>query len=264
MLVPPGASPATYEPKPSQMAALAKAKALFTIGVPFEGAWLPRLRAAAPDLRVIATDAGISKQPIGDHQEAEEDGGHQDRQEHQGHSGHEGQEGHHRHHRGLDPHIWLSPPLVKKQVVTIAAALEQMLPDEADKIAANRDSFLSAIDELDSELHTILAGRQGMTFMVFHPSWGYFATEYGLHQQAVEIEGKAPKPAQLAAFIEKAKAMGIRTIFVQPQFSTRAAEVVAAETGAVVTVADPLAEQWAANLRRVARLLAGEAAGKRP
>jgi zinc transport system substrate-binding protein len=88
--------------------------------------------------------------------------------------------------------------------------------------------------------------------MVFHPAWGYFAHAYGLKQVPIEIEGKDPKPAQLKELIQHARENGIKVVFVQPQFSTKSAELVAREIGGQVAFANPLAEDWMANLRQVA------------
>ena len=88
--------------------------------------------------------------------------------------------------------------------------------------------------------------------MVFHPSWGYFAHAYRLKQVPIEIEGKEPKPAQLKELIQHARENGIKVVFVQPQFSSQSAEVVAREIGGQVAFVDPLAEDWMANLRQVA------------
>jgi zinc transport system substrate-binding protein len=88
--------------------------------------------------------------------------------------------------------------------------------------------------------------------MVFHPAWGYFADAYGLQQVPIEIEGKDSKPAQLKALIQHARESDIRVIFVQPQFSSKSASVVARKIGRQVVFADPLAEDWMANLREVA------------
>lgn len=87
--------------------------------------------------------------------------------------------------------------------------------------------------------------------MVFHPSWGYFARTYGLEQIPVEIEGKSPKPSELQHFIRYAKKQGIKMIFVQPQFSTTNARVIARAIGGQLAFADPLAPDWADNLRKV-------------
>jgi zinc transport system substrate-binding protein len=97
----------------------------------------------------------------------------------------------------------------------------------------------------------MFADRQGYQFMVFHPSWGYFAHTYGLKQVAVEIEGKDAKPAQLKELIEHAMANDIKIIFVQPQFSSKSAKLVAREIGGQVAVADPLAQDWSGNIRAV-------------
>jgi zinc transport system substrate-binding protein len=86
----------------------------------------------------------------------------------------------------------------------------------------------------------------------FHPSWGNFADAYGLVQVPIEIEGKDPKPAHLKELIEHAREKGINVIFVQPQFSTKNAKLVACEIDGQVVFADPLAADWLANLRQVA------------
>jgi len=91
-----------------------------------------------------------------------------------------------------------------------------------------------------------------LQFMVFHPAWGYFADTYGLKQIPVEIEGKHPKPAQLKDLIEYATQNAIKVIFVQPQFSAKSADVIARGIGGQVVWADPLAEAWSLNLRKVA------------
>ena len=88
--------------------------------------------------------------------------------------------------------------------------------------------------------------------MVFHPSWGYFAHQYGLIQVPIEIEGKDPKPAQVQRLIERAKEHGIKFIFAQKQFSTKNASIVAKAIGGRVVLADPLAYDWFANMQEIA------------
>jgi zinc transport system substrate-binding protein len=249
VMVEPGASPHTYEPKPRQMADLSKAAAYFAIGVEFEKVWLKKITAANPNLKVVRTDQGIEKIAMAAHHhedaEAHEEADEHHAEEAQGHADD--------HEQGVrDPHIWLSPPLVKKQAETILAALQEIDPAHARVYETNYRQFVAAIDELDAELKALFAGKEGLQFMVFHPAWGYFAHAYGLKQVPVEIEGKDPKPAQLEALIKRAKKEGVRVIFAQPQFSTRSADLIAREIGGQVTYADPLAEDWMANLREVA------------
>ncbi|MEW6667424.1 MAG: zinc ABC transporter substrate-binding protein [Thermodesulfobacteriota bacterium] len=231
VLVPPGAEYHTYEPKPTQMAALSKARLYFAIGAPFEAAWLPRFTSVNPAMRIVHTDEGIERIPMETH-------------DHHGEDNHpEGEQ---------DPHTWLSPPNVKIMARNIAAALREADPAHRAEYDENGRRFIREIDELDAELRGIFAGSKGLRFMVFHPAWGYFARAYGLKQVPVEIEGKEPKPAQLKALIEEARKGGIKVIFVQPQFSTRSAETIAKAIGGQVVLADPLHPDWAGNLREQA------------
>jgi zinc transport system substrate-binding protein len=254
VMVQPGASPATYEPKPKQMADLSTTKIYFAIGVPFENAWLEKIAAANPSMRVVHTDHDIEKLAMEAHhhhddQTEEHHGGERHKAEHQGEAAHN--EGHHE-PVGLDPHIWLSPPLVKIQARTILAALQEADPVNGSAYEANFKAFTAQIDQLDADLRKTFARKTGLQFIVFHPAWGYFAHAYGLKQVPIEIEGKDPKPAQLKELVQHSRENGIKVIFVQPQFSTKSAQLVAHEIGGQVAFADPLAENWMANLREVA------------
>lgn len=257
VMVQPGASPATYEPRPRQMAALSRASLYFAIGVPFETAWLDRIASANPQMGIVLTDRGIEKRAMASahhHHEAETDPHHSGETPH-GETDHNGKHD----TTGIpDPHIWLSPPLVKIQVRNILAALRQIDPARGDIYEANAEEFISRINALDADLRQLFATRQGMRFIVFHPSWGYFAHAYGLNQIPIEMGGKNPKPAQLEKLIAQARKDGIRVVFVQPQFSTRSAALIAGEIGGRVAVADPLAENWAQNLKTVAMLFSAD------
>ena len=220
VMVPPGANPATYEPTASQMKALVQAKMYVRIRVPFEYAWMDRIAAANRHMLIVDSTEGIER--IG----------------------------------GKNPHIWLSPRLVKIQVENIYAGLLQIDPANKDFYARNKEEFLKELDALDKELAETLAGVKGGRFMVFHPAWSYFARDYGLEQIPIEIEGKEPSAAELARLIEMAKTNGIKVIFVQPQFSSKSAEAIAQQIGGKVVSIDPLAGDWANNLRNVAQTFA--------
>jgi zinc transport system substrate-binding protein len=231
VMVPPGADPHSYEPRPRQMTELSASALYLAIGVDFERAWLRRLRSANPALRVIRTDEGVPKRPM-----AAADG--------------------HAHGAGEpDPHIWLSPPLVKTVARNILQALATADPANRAGYESRCAGFLQAVEALDVELKQLLADRRGTRFIVLHPAWGYFADAYGLEQVPIEIEGKDPKPAQLAELIRSARARGITAVFVQPQFSAKTAQLVARDIGGQVIPADDLAENWPENLRATARRL---------
>lgn len=247
LLVPAGADAHTYEPKPSQMRAVSGAALYLSAGLEFEEAWKARLKGANAKMLWVETDAGLHKLPMpqGHEQHGHHDTGHNAKAAQDAHGGHD----------ELDPHVWVSPAQARKMSASIAAALAKADPAHAAVYAANLTAFQKEIDALDAELKAIFAAvpadRRG--FLVFHPAWGYFARDYGLTQTSIEFEGKEPSPKRLAAIVTQAKAKGARAIFVQPQMSQRTAGVIAKAVGAKLVVADPLAEDWAANLRQVGK-----------
>ncbi len=227
-MVVPGANPATYEPKPEQLKALSRSAAYFSIGVPFEGAWLDKIASANPEMVMVDTTAGIERIPIEAHEDDDHAAG------------------------APDPHVWLSPRLVKVQAQTIYKALVELAPEHAEAFQANLGAFLDDIDALEAEIQEALSGIKIHKFMVFHPSWGYFARDFGLEQIAIEIGGQEPSAQELAGLVEEARAEGIRVILAQPEFSTSDAETIAREIGGEVLLISPLAADWMENLRQVA------------
>lgn len=241
VLVPAGADAHTYEPKPSQMRVLSAAVLYLSAGLEFENAWEPRLKAANPKLVVVRTDQGLSRLPMPE--------GH----DRQGIGGRKALDAH-GHAAESDPHVWVSPAHVRLMAARIQQAFVQADPAHAKDYAANLHVFLKEIDALDADLRAVFAGvpPDRRSFLVFHPAWGYLARDYGLTQMAIEFEGKEPSPRRLGAIIAQARARGVRVIFVQPQMSRRTAESIAQAIGARVLAADPLAANWAGNLRAVA------------
>ena len=244
VMVRPGANPATYEPRPAQMRALVNSKIYFAIGVPFERVWLKKIVAVNPKMRVVHTDMTIRKREM----VSQDQHGERDLIRKRKPSGGGGRKG-----VAMDPHIWLSPPLVKKQARVITDALIGIDPSHKEVYEKNSEDFEAELDRLDAEIRGIFGDRiGGNEFLVFHPSWGYFADTYGLRQVPVEVEGKEPSASDMARLIRYCKDRGVRVILVQPQFSSRSARAIAREIGAKVVFADPLHEDWMENLRSVA------------
>ena len=233
VMVPPGFNPATYEPKPQQMVALTKSEIYFAIGVPFEKIWLEKFAGVNPKMRIVHTEDGIDKLPMVTHlQHNDEDCGH---------------------HGTKDPHIWLSPPLVQIQLRNILDAFLRIDPDREEQYVENYNIFTKEVAALDRRIREIFSGKgEGGQFMVYHPSWGYFAEAYGLKQIPVEIGGKEPKARDLQNLIQHARKEKVKVIFVQPQFSAKSAHTIAKAIGCRVMYADPLAINWVENLQKVA------------
>jgi zinc transport system substrate-binding protein len=223
VLVPPGASPATYEPSPHQVVTLAKSSLYVAVGHPdflFEQRHLERLLEASPGMPLVNMSAGTDASCLPE-------------------QGRDSEE---------DPHIWLSLGPMRSAAFDIEAALVRLDPAGTPRYRQNLEDLLADIDQLDLEIGELMAGKQGQTFMVFHPAWSHFACEYGLRQMAIEAGGKEPGPAHLVKTIEAARDEGIQVIFVQRGFSDRSARVIAEELGVRVESLDPLARDWLENL----------------
>lgn len=243
VMVLPGNNPATYEPKPEQLQALSGSEAYFSIGVPFENAWLAKIAAANDDMLLVDTIAHIERLPMTEPHHHSDDA-------HRA-------EADHADDQGLpDPHVWLSPELVKIQSRAIYEALVELDPQHEEEYKTNLDAFIADINALEADIQATLAQLETNAFIVFHPAWGYFARDFGLEQIPIEVGGQEPSAQELANLIEFARAEQIQIVFAQPEFSTEDAETIAHEIGGDVVLVSPLAADWMANMRQVAETFA--------
>jgi len=250
-LVGPGQSPHTFEPTPMQMAKLSEARLFFAIGWPFEKQLVEKIKGASPDLRIVDTRQGIALRRMTSAESAADED--HDVAAAPGALGEP------------DPHFWLSPRLAKIMASTIARALAEIAPAHAAEFQKNLEDLDADLDRLDAALAKALAPLKGKDFFVYHPAFGYFADAYGLRQVPVEIEGKEPTARPLAALVARARAEGVKVIFVQPQFSAKSAEAIARTIGGAVVPMDDLAPDYIANLNDMAekvRKALGEANGQ--
>ncbi len=237
LMVLPGNSPHTYEPKPSQMRAIAHASLYLAIGVEYEKVWLSRFQDLNPQLKIIDLTQGITKYPIASHTHPSTA---DQRQE-----------------TTLDPHIWTAPSNLKRIAGTILATLQHYDPTHRADYQANFEQFIEKIEQTDQHIKTLLASTpKGAKFMVFHPSWGYFAKQYGLTQLPIEIAGKSPKPKALIALIKEAKAEQVTAIFTQPEFPDRSAKLLANALHIPVIKLTPLSPNWSQTLIKMADAIA--------
>ncbi len=228
VMVPPGASPHTYEPTPGQMEKLARARMYAEVGsgVEFELSWMDKLSAANKDMLVVDCSQGIQLQETAAEHEDEE---------------HE--------HGAMDPHIWMSPRNARVMVQNIALGLIAVDPDNRDYYEQNRDAYLQELIQLDQDITEGLSGVENRVFMVYHPSFGYFARDYDLTMLPIEDEGKEPTPAGLAHLIEQAREFDVKVVFASPQFNPNGAKVIADAIDGRVVLIDPLARDYVTNLR---------------
>ncbi|PWJ69045.1 MULTISPECIES: metal ABC transporter solute-binding protein, Zn/Mn family [unclassified Fibrobacter] len=233
-MLPPGADPHTFEPKPASLKEFAKASVYFSDGSGMDAAWLPRFKGVNKNVNVISLSKGIAW--------IEEDEHH-----------HEGGEEHHHHgdDDDLDPHLWTSPMQMMQVAENVCEALMSLDADHKVLYRKRANDLIFRLKKLDVELRQTInkLPANSRTFIVFHPAYGYFARDYGMKQLTVEVAGKEPKPRDLANLIKTGKANNVHIVFVQPQFSKRAAATLAKELDARILDTDPLSYDYEGNIR---------------
>jgi zinc transport system substrate-binding protein len=224
VMVGPGQNPATYEPTPRQMAALSKADIYFSIGVPFEAAWLDKIHSTNKELKLIECCKTISDLENKEHSH---------------------------HHEQYDPHIWTSP----KKVIQLISLIEKSLVENdslnSEEYKKSAQSFVNELLVLDENIRLKTVALNKRDLFVSHPSWTYFAEEYGFEQFSIEQEGKEIQASSMVNLIKLAKEKKVNAIFVQPQFNWKAARVIASEINADILELDPLAYDYLENMNDV-------------
>ena len=276
----------SYEPKPNDMKAVAKASLFIAAGLEFEEAWIPRFKASAKNLVVVQSDAKIAKlkeEHSGHADHDEEHGEHEAKDDkhaehsakdkhadhkakddkHSGHSGHakhdekhEAHEEHDEEHEAhADPHVWLNPVLAITMARNISDALIAMDKANKDFYLKNFQKLMNDLLAFDESAKNELAGLKNRKFVVYHPAWGYFAEHYDLEQISIERNGKEPKIDEMASTVKMIKDENIKVIFADPNRSQKSAQVLASQTGAKVELLDPLGYNLLENLKIAVRAI---------
>jgi len=212
MVVPPGASPHTFEPNPAQLRALSDARVFVMNGIGLEP-WADDLVQGAhnPNLIVVRTGEGLPIIGGGEHGTG-------------------------------NPHVWLDPIDAMHQVEKIRDALIEADPGHADEYRHNADAYLPKLKDLDAEIRAAVATFHTKDFIAQHAAWVYFAKRYGLNEAGViePAPGRETSPASIAAVVDTVRRTHAKAIFAEPQLSRKAADVIAAETGVKVLLLNPL------------------------
>ena len=221
VMLEPGHAPETYEPPPRKIAAMQSARLYFLMNVPFERAWRDVLPEEGPQFSVV--DTGPAGTGAADHG---------------------------------DPHAWVAPEDARRIADAVLDALIRVDPPGAAAYRERHERLLRDLGALDGEIRMQLGQPRTPYFIISHASLGRFAAAYGLQQVALEEGGKEAGPRRLAGIIDLARREGIGTVFVQSQYHSGSARALARELGAVIVEIDPLAEDYLAGMRAMARALA--------
>jgi len=227
VLIPPGASPATYEPSPKQVKEVSHSAVYFQIGhIPFEHAWINKLLENAVNTKLV--DLSVDIDLI---------------------RGKEVRHGDHIHQGGVDPHTWSSIVDVKKMLPIL------LNPSKKELCEANYLKFVAELDSAHEKNISRFQKSESLSFMIYHPALSYFARDYNLNQISIELDGKEPSASYMQHVISEARKKDIKLIFVQKQFSTNNANAIAKEIEGRVEAIDPLNEDWLKEMNRISDII---------
>lgn len=239
VLVPPGASPHDYSVLPSQMKSLSNSKIWIQIGLlSFEDVWNNKFADLNKGVRIVNSSEGI--EPI------------------TGIDEHEGEHAGHDHGHGFDPHIWLAPAEAKILAQNTYEALKSDFPEHAETFEKNFVQLTAMMDSLTVEIEQQLATMPNRSFLIFHPTLGYYARQFQLEQIPLELDGKEPSPRHMKNIVDVARMKNIRTILIQKEFDTENALQLSREIGGKVLVIDPLDYDWEKQIREISRIIADQ------
>ncbi len=222
-VLPAGASPHTFEPKPSLVKKFSSARIFFMVGAGLEF-WSEKfIELAGPGLTTIVLSEGVSLIHTAGHHHAGS-----------GISNHESSV--------ANPHIWLDPAIAKSMVNKITAVLCEVDHQHLKYYKQRGQNYLNDIDKLDRRIKVKVANFNIKKYVSFHASWAYFARHYGLEPVGIieAAPGRNPTPIQIKNIVAMIKINHIRAVFAEPQLNPRAAEIIAREAGVNVLLLDPL------------------------
>ena len=230
-LIPAGASPTNYQPSPKEMSAFQDAKIYFTIGV------------LAEESNILPNIASNNKDIITVHLEDTVDLKYEPRYFKSDHE-----------HVGRDPHIWMSPKRVIVMIEEIRDNLIAIDPENIDTYTNNAKAYIKSLQEIDVSLTDTISKLENLTFIIMHPSLGYFADDYGLEMIALEEDGKEMTASHLEEIIDFAKNNNIKAIFYQSEFDNTQAKTLATEIDGETLAIEPLSQDYIKNLEKIAQL----------
>ena len=257
LLVSGGASPHTYQLRPSDARALDGADVVVWVGEGLETFLVKPIEALGQGARAVelSEDADLVLLPNreGGAWESEDAGGEKPDHKHghdkhghghKAHAGHDhGKAAHAGHDHGAeDMHVWLDPANARRIVRHVAGVLSEVDPANGVAYAANADRTVTRIDALDAELRSTLAPVQKAPYIVFHDAYQYLERHYGLNAVgSVTISAdQVPGARRLREIRRKIADTGARCVFSEPQFSPSLVATVTEGTKARTAQLDPL------------------------
>ena len=233
VMLPSGADHDSYSPTPMQLKELSDSRLYIKIGyLGYELSWDNRFEELNKEMKVLNLSDNI-------------DLIHNEDIVH----------GNHSHEGGIDPHIWMSPKIMRNLVPQIKDAIIASFPELKEKVEKNYAILKEDLEKLDIEYTQMTEVIKNRKFMIFHPALTYLARDYGFEQISIEFEGKEPSIARLAEIVERSKNEDIKVIFIQAEYDKRNAELIAKETDASLIDINPMAYDWLSSMNDIRNMI---------
>ncbi|MCX8101004.1 MAG: zinc ABC transporter substrate-binding protein [Geminicoccaceae bacterium] len=234
LLVPPGASPHSFQLKPSDARRLQEADLVLWVG-PMLETFLEKPLATLGSKALIVEVArlpGIALLPV-------REGGVWAEHAHD-----------HGHERGtkaelahqIDGHLWLDPMNGAVVVKALGELLAERDSERGAIYRARARQEVERLEELDRALASRLAAVKDEPFVVFHDAYQYFERRYGLSAAGsitVSPE-RQPSAKRLANLRRTIRERGAVCVFAEPQFKAPVVASVVEGTGARTAMLDPV------------------------
>lgn len=219
-VLPPGASPHHYAPKPSVVAQVERARAVFFVEDSLDG-WIVRY-AGESRVPVFSMVSESARLPF----KLALDGDDHD------HGGPDGR----------DPHFWTDPVLMIGVAEQIAETMATRDPSNAAGYAERATAYIAQLTALHEEIEETLAPVKGRSVMLVHSSLTYFLHRYGIAVAGyVEpMPGRKPSPQALKALIDTARNEEVRAVFSETQLPRQGVAAIAEALNLPLYELDPL------------------------
>lgn len=223
-MIPAGASAETYEMSPKEIATFSQSAVFFSVGVPAEeNGILPHIAKSTKVIDLASSVSAVYPDlKIGNER---------------------------------DPHIWLSPKRAIIMVEEICNELCVLDPQNSENYRKNAADYIEKLQNTDNQILNTFKDKRRKVFYISHPSFSYFADDYGLDMISLEKDGKEVSPKELAEIIDIAKKSGAKVIFCQEEASKKMAEAFAEEIGGKTEILKPLSPDYCNNLLKTATLI---------
>lgn len=260
-LIPPGSSPASHQPAIRTLQKLSEADLYFSIDVPTEVSNIRPMLKEYENLKVIdladQVDEIYPPRYFGsDDIHDAHDHAHDDHNHDEDHNTETTDDNHN--HQGRDPHIWLSPKRAIAMIEIMTEELIKTYPENKTLFNENSKNYIKKLEDLDEYIQSKVGEANTTDFIIYHPSYGYLADDYGLNMIEIEYDGKEANINELNRIIEIANEKNIKNIYYQEEMSIKQAKIVANELDGEIIKLTPLSANYIESQKYFINTLVGE------